>query len=679
MEDAIKSACGLVSNLSNRYELEVEARIKGPIVRKDTVERLLRHYDMREGVEYVELRNKSSTGAQTIAYRCIDMGNIECKSKLKSYKCPNEWVTIAVSFEVNLGNRDMLVHRHFIETTKTRYSKVLDCVRLDVTHIHTDDIYQVEIEALDHKSDKIAEYVGNVIRVLQDSPLYISRAKFDVVRRIIGGDGYFTSSTMSMNAFGSIEIDRSSDFSIYRGKYQKPIALTKKRLPIIFREKSYMTAKLDGVRRFVVAFNGMAYDIEPEHMHVRLLCNSSPYNEPFPTIIDTELVSGTYNIFDICAFEGWYVGKEKLTSRLSYAKRWVASFEDVINCVLKDYEEISQDDPIAHINNFHRRLFNFPIDGIIFTNEESSYVDNVIKWKEHITIDLTMTKNGELDERIIPNKIDMGDVDIRNDGVYEFEVLGIIEGEDTKLDLKVLRFRDDKKKPNHSNTIINNIDAFELKGIWNGYGCVLMRRYHNATKRKLLKKVCAKGCSILDVGSGQGGDISKWKNAKKVYCIEPDTDAITELKERLSNADMKVKIIQCTLSNAKKICGKVKKIDVLSLFFCANFFTRDDTEGLRTIVDKYRPKHIVGIFLDKKSLRYGKCHPCYEIIPEDDKYHITLFGTRINQREYPIEMDQLYVKGYKLVEYYPLGGDKSMSVNERKLSQMFSLFHLVQC
>lgn len=687
MEKAIRNAYDLVSKLSEEYErkyLEVEARIKGPIVRKDTVERLLEHYNMRENVEYLELRNKSNTGAQSITYRCIGDGDVECKSKIKSYKCPNEWVTVVVSFEIGVHSRDILALKHFTPTNKTRYSKIMRGVRLDVTHFHEDDIYQVEIEVLDCDSQEI--FVGcvrDVIKVLQDSPLYVSRTRFDAARRIVGGDGYFTSNMMSMNAKGSIEIDRSSDFSIYRGKYQKPIALTRKRLPIVLREGSFMTAKLDGARRFLVAFNGMIYDIEPEHMHVRLLCDISPYQDPFPTIVDAELVFDTYNIFDICAFEGWYVGREGLVSRMKHARQWVISFEDVINCTLKEYEEISQDNPIANINEFHRRHLNgtFPIDGIIFTNDDSCYTDSVIKWKDHVTIDLIMDENG-IDERIIANTIDMGNINIRKSGsgIYEFEVLGIVDDEEEgpKLDLKALRFRDDKKKPNHSHTIINNIDAFELRGIWSGHGCVLMRRYHNAVKRKLLKKVCKKGCTVLDIGTGQGGDISKWGNAKNIYCVEPNDNAVTELEKRLEDVgeEKRVKVLQCTVSDTETIFAEVEKIDVLALFFCANFFTSDDIKGLKEIVAKYRPTHIVGTFLDMESLQYGDHYPCYKIVPDGKKYHINLFGTRIDQREYPLGMSQLRLKGYKLANFHALDDEEVMSDNEKKLSQMFSLFHL---
>src|ERR1700760_3699402 len=122
MEKAIHNAYLLASQL----DVEVEARIKGPIVREDTAKRLLERYNMQNGIKYVEQRNKANSGAQTVVYRCIDRGNVVCKSKIKSFKCYNEWVSVVVSTEVDLGSNDMLAEKHFVETTKTRYSKALD-------------------------------------------------------------------------------------------------------------------------------------------------------------------------------------------------------------------------------------------------------------------------------------------------------------------------------------------------------------------------------------------------------------------------------------------------------------------------------------------------------------------------------------------------------------------------
>ncbi len=686
MYEAITNAYQLAKQLWNS---EVEARIKGPIVRADTVKRLLARYDMQDGTRYVEQRNKATSGAQTVVYRCIDGGSIVCKSKIKSFKCYNEWMSVVISMEIDMHTNEMLAEKHFVETTKTRYSKLLydDTLRLDVTHLHDDDTYQVEVEVLTYSHpEEFAKCIREVVNTLQDSPLYISRKKFDAVRCVVGGEGYYISNTATINKKGSIDVDRTSNFSMYRGRYQKPVTLTKRRLRGIFREEVYMTPKLDGVRRFIVTFNGMVYDIDPEYMHVRLLSNESPYHEPFPSIVDTELVLGTYNIFDICVFNGWYVGNETLLSRLKYAKTWMRSFIYMGNCVMKEYEKVLKEDPIEQINSFYQRYSNgtFPIDGIVFVDGDREYTHSVIKWKEHVTVDLIMEGDGTLEGRMVANSIDTTYISTRDDGtfvdgtgVYEFEVLETIEDEiGFKFDLRALRFRDDKKKPNSSKVIINNVDGLELRDIWNGYACILMRQYHNAVKRKMLKKY-TRGCTVLDVGSGQGGDVSKWGNAKKVYCVEPNDKAVTELKRRLSTAGMKkqVKVIHCSISNVDKIRKRVKRVDVMTLFFTINLFQEQDLSALVEIVNEYQPKHIIGTFLDKSLVKYDE-NMCYEITPNGvSGYHIRLPGTRIDQDEYFFGLDQLHFRGYKMVDSRPLDSGKIVSTNEKELSKMFRSFH----
>jgi len=684
MEKAIRNAYQLAEQL---HDVEVEARIKGPIVRSDTAKRLLREFGMMNGVEYEEQRNKATSGAQTVVYRCINGEDIICKSKIKSFKVYNEWATIVVSTEVDLYTNEMLAERHFVKTTKTRYSKELynSAFRLDVTHLHDSDTFQVEVEVLRYGMwDEFAQCIREVVGVLQDSPLYISRKRFDAVRCVVGGEGHYISTGADLNKKGYIVVDCSTNFSMYHGKYQKPITLTRRRLPIIFRKEVYMTPKLDGVRRFIVTFNGMVYDIDPEYMHVRLLSNNSPYVNPFPSIVDAELVGNVYNVFDICAYQGWYVGGNVLSSRLEYVRKWMDSLR-LGNCVMKEYEKVLDDDPIEQINTFFQRHRNgpFPIDGIVFVEGDKTYVESVIKWKEHVTIDLTMDENGVLEERIVANSIDTDLIPKKSNGtlqdgtgVYEFEVMGRVEDEDTsKFDLRVLRFRDDKKKPNSSNVIMNNIDGMELQGIWEGYACVLMRQYHNAVKRAMLRRL-AKGSTILDVGSGQGGDVTKWKGANKVYCVEPSDNAVKELKRRLTEAGMKkkIRVIHCPISNVDKVYKRVRRVDVLTLFFTINLFTQRDLDALHEIIGKYQPRHIVGTFLDKSLVRFGE-NACWRIVPNGSGYHIHLLGTRINQDEHFFGLDQLQFKGYKLVDSQALKNGGMMSNNERELSAMFRLFH----
>ncbi|SPN79060.1 7-methylguanosine mRNA capping enzyme [Brazilian cedratvirus IHUMI] len=65
-----------------------------------------------------------------------------------------------------------------------------------------------------------------------------------------------------------------------------------------------------------------------------------------------------------------------------------------------------------------------------------------------------------------------------------------------------------------------------------GDNFVLVRRYHNRIKRDLLDSL-EQGSTLLDLGSGKGADISKWRKLKTVFAIEPSSSHIQEMISRL--------------------------------------------------------------------------------------------------------------------------------------------------
>lgn len=60
-----------------------------------------------------------------------------------------------------------------------------------------------------------------------------------------------------------------------------------------------------------------------------------------------------------------------------------------------------------------------------------------------------------------------------------------------------------------------------------------LRRYHNDLKRAFILKTIKHGAKVLDVGSGRGGDLQKWRavGAHLTMC-EPDSDALLEARNR---------------------------------------------------------------------------------------------------------------------------------------------------
>ena len=50
----------------------------------------------------------------------------------------------------------------------------------------------------------------------------------------------------------------------------------------------------------------------------------------------------------------------------------------------------------------------------------------------------------------------------------------------------------------------------------------------------MIKNANDKDAVILDVGTGQGGDVDKWKRVKYVYCIEPAWKSSSEMLRRFA-------------------------------------------------------------------------------------------------------------------------------------------------
>jgi len=79
--------------------------------------------------------------------------------------------------------------------------------------------------------------------------------------------------------------------------------------------------------------------------------------------------------------------------------------------------------------------------------------------------------------------------------------------------------REDKWTSNSLNTFNSIVLASFQKiniEIFSTDSNTLMRKYHNRIKLNILNEY--KG-NLLDIGSGNGGDIHKWKNFRKITCF----------------------------------------------------------------------------------------------------------------------------------------------------------------
>ena len=94
-----------------------------------------------------------------------------------------------------------------------------------------------------------------------------------------------------------------------------------------------------------------------------------------------------------------------------------------------------------------------------------------------------------------------------------------------------------KRKDKWTSTSLNTFNSIVLASfqkinieIFSPDSNTLMRKYHNRIKHNIFNEY--KG-NLLDIGSGNGGDIHKWKYFRKIACVEPDNVKLKNLNERI--------------------------------------------------------------------------------------------------------------------------------------------------
>lgn len=184
---------------------------------------------------------------------------------------------------------------------------------------------------------------------------------------------------------------------------------------------------------------------------------------------------------------------------------------------------------------------------------------------------------------------------------------------------KIYRLRPDKPYPNEEGVvksvfsdIIKPLSLETLKG----QNLVIMRKAHNQTKNFLLKNFQGKK-AILDLGSGQGGDIKKWAELgiSKVYAMEPSSEMQKEFIKRYESLpdDQKVEVnlqsfkAQNTNEIVELLSEEKTKVQGVSAFFSLTFLggAKKDIQALGRTVNSVllrEGERFVGIVMDGEEV-----------------------------------------------------------------------------
>jgi len=236
------------------------------------------------------------------------------------------------------------------------------------------------------------------------------------------------------------------------------------------------------------------------------------------------------------------------------------------------------------------------IHTIPLTKRNLSDYPDIVKWKpsDKLTIDFIVDVEGH---RLLSNSrgslvpFAFRDFDAEDNVAWqEFEEMNVtkdIVWECNWKDNMFHPYRDryDKAKPNNLEVAIDNFKEL-LRGIsfdtLLGRTDALLRSYHNRVKSDLYDIAITRhaGPTILDLGSGRGGDLSKWKavKVKKVYAVEPDINNIDEFYKRLADIKVNCEVINCGAEDTQEIANHLldDKVDIITSMLSGSFFWKDD-------------------------------------------------------------------------------------------------------
>lgn len=394
-----------------------------------------------------------------------------------------------------------------------------------------------------------------------------------------------------------------------------------------------VTPKADGFRKILFFYERGIYTFELKRKGefvINFIC-TTPSAVP-TAIIDSELVDNRFLCFDLIYF-GERVEKDSYLQRLKKLDNFFREIGGVLRklttlptpvfiekkmvMVLYTAGELkTMNNPTQNffdkINKILSVTLDYPVDGLIFTPIKTPFDSLKIsdkmdlrefpescKWKppEMLSADfrlqgreLLVSVGGEeipfeargfdMEQNVDWDSL----IDVEDGEIIEMKAT--VGKEETKLFYS--RHRPDKFKPNSLKavrTIWGNIlDPITVDTL-SGKNFYLVRKYHNSIKRELLQ-FTNQGSYLLDIGSGKGGDLSKFNNFSKILCIEPNPDNVTEFKRRFKDypqLQSKLKLLEtgcCSQSLTHEIIDyfgdglKDQKL-YISMMLSLSFFWRD--------------------------------------------------------------------------------------------------------
>lgn len=528
-----------------------------------------------------------------------------------------------------------------------------------------------------------------------------------------------------------------------------------------------ITEKTDGVRKLLAVNGNKLFLITPPNQ--LNLVSILPTNEMHGLIMDGEDVPlenrkllqlkrilHLFIIFDCCSIpteeEGRF-GDPSIQAlnhrqRMDKASYWKKILDQMVpnkTMIMKTKTFLSITNPQSFFVKTRSVVKNLPhmgykTDGVVFTPDNSPYktagnrkvpVDkrNVtwmpeilkLKYRKDLTTDFIPDLSSKKlivsgSRRIFSNDVN---VDWDNDMLKEIksgETVVEFEWDFDKERYTPIRIRYDKPFPNGAEVADDNyrqlMQGMSLEDVVDE-NTKFLRKYHNVIKRNLFrdsvnmsKASTDKDLVLLDIGSGRGGDVSKWfPGFDKVFAVEPNKEHIVELERRVKNfgAGDKVKIINSggeDYNTITKEMGGVKA-DVVAFMLSLSFFwkSKENLQDLgRTVknnlkeggmvifltingdaIDELRnPKFGNGPPIEKLSLHGGVI--VFDFEPKEDGAYKIKFSKTIveEQEEYKVYISELAeVLGMRLRSHEKADKEDFLPKSSLQMTELYSYGYLM--
>jgi len=379
-------------------------------------------------------------------------------------------------------------------------------------------------------------------------------------------------------------------------------------------------------------------------------------------------------------------------------------------------------------NRKYKQLHQLTIDFFIDEDKNSNLIITV-GGSEKIGAEIKRTRipfTGKPPYRVDPTQIEHSFVN--SDG----EKVVIAKGDivecrwDKMLSMWIpIRLRDDRPEPNEQGVandtwemIIDNIPVGVLLGKLKGNKVLkLMSSYVNRTKitilnewsgeiAKMLRKANEKRRPrLLDMGSGKGGDVKKWKQANlDVLAVEPAAEQLTELERRARDANIadRVQTMNIGIEKSDAILTKftnlgLEKVDMVSSFHMMTFLyeSAESVNGfIKTVTGVLKPGGILTIMAMDGLLIHSQLGSNVQAAIEGIKIQRSkedprkvMVKLRVNdarlargQMEYLVDFDDLITRleaaGFELISDSHLAPAIALNDSELWWSQMIRVIEL---